>query len=255
MIDEVSDVVFDRRQRERGDVATDSALRVLVIGDSTSLNFASALHDGSDGQLDVLWAGANGCPFAAVVGTRGRSDAPFVDPGCVAWNEKVPPLLESFAPDVLFVMTGPMELHEHLFAGDPTGRTATDPLFGAARETQLDQLLAVVGPDLPVLIADLPAIGEGRFSGPEMTSPDRLDAVNVQIEEWDRRFTQVARFPYRETLELAEATGSGNPIRSDGTHPDVEPLAELARQVYVAELIALTDRVRSDMTSATVMDG
>ena len=256
MIDEVSDVVSERRQRERGDLNTDSALRVLVIGDSTSLNFARALHDGSDGQLDVLWAGANGCPFATVEGTRGRSDAPFTDPGCVAWNEKVPPLLESFAPDVLFVMTGPMELQEHRFVGDPTGRIATDPLFAAAREAQLDQLLAVVGPDLPVLVADLPAISEGRFSGAEMTSPERLEAVNIQVEDWDRRFTQIARFPYRETLELAEAARpADDQIRSDGTHPDVGPLAELARQVYIAELIALTDRVRSEMTSVTVMDG
>ncbi len=40
----------------------------------------------------------------------------------MAWHDKVPPLLDSFEPDVLFVMTGPMELVEHRFAGDPTGR-------------------------------------------------------------------------------------------------------------------------------------
>ena len=72
-----------------------------------------------------------------------------------------------------------------------SGRVATDPLFAAAREAQLDQLLAVVGPELPVLIADLPAISEGRFSGAEMTSPDRLAAVNAQIVDWDQRLDQV----------------------------------------------------------------
>ena len=105
----------------------------------------------------VLWAGENGCPFAGGGHSR-QSDAPWSDGGCVPWNEKVPPLVESFDPDVLFVMTGPMELLEHRFAGDPAGRIATDPVFGAAREEQLDALLAVVGSELPVLVADLPPI-------------------------------------------------------------------------------------------------
>lgn len=256
MIDEVSELVSDRRLRERGSDTVDSALRLLVIGDSTSLNFARALHDSSDGQLEVLWAGANGCPFATVEAIRGGSDAGFGESGCTPWSEKVPPLLQSFDPDVLFVMTGPTELQEHRFVGDPTGRIATDPVFAAAREAQLDLLLAAVGPDLPVLVADLPAIGQGRFSGVEMTAPDRLDAVNAQIVDWDQRMAQVARFPYRETLEAAEATrAAGDSIRSDGTHPDVEPLAELAREVYIDELIALVARLRSDLAAGTVVDG
>jgi hypothetical protein len=129
-------------------------------------------------------------------------------------------------------------------------------VFAAARDAQLDALLAAVGPQLPVLVADLPAIAEGRFSGAEMTSPDRLAAVNTQIVDWDQRFAQVARFPYRETLEAAEAArAAGDQIRSDGTHPDVEPLAELARDVYVLELIARTTQVRSELASSTVVDG
>ncbi len=256
MVDAVRGVAADRLARERGDAVDDQAARVLVIGDSTSLNFARALHDGSDGRLAVLWAGKNGCPFAAVEATRGRSDASWADGGCVPWSVKVPPLLESFDPDVLFVMTGPMDLLEHRFPGDPDGRIATDPVFGAAREAQLAALLGVVGPDLPVLIADLPPIAEGRFSGAEMTSPDRLAAVNAQIVEWDRRFVQVSRFPYSDTLAVAEAARpADDQIRSDGTHPDVEPLAQLARDVYVAELIAMAAQVRSELAAVAVMDG
>jgi peptidoglycan/LPS O-acetylase OafA/YrhL len=256
MVDAVRGVTADRLAREGDNQVDDQAVRVLVIGDSTSLNFARALHDGSDGRLAVLWAGKNGCPFAAVEASRGQSNVPWADGGCEPWSVKVPPLLESFDPDLLFVMTGPMELLEHRFPGDPEGRIATDPVFGAAREAQLDALLAVVGPDLPVLVADLPAIAEGRFSGAEMTSPDRLAAVNAQIVDWDRRFVQVSRFPYRDTLAAAEAARpADDQIRSDGTHPDVEPLAELARDVYVAELIAMASEVRSELAAAAVMDG
>ncbi len=168
----------------------------------------------------------------------------------------MPPLVDSFEPDVLLVMTGPMELHEHRFAGDPAAHVAADPVFAAAREAQLDALQAAVGPDLPLLIADLPVIAEGRFSGSEMTSPDRLAAVNAQIVAWDQRLTQVARFPYRDTLEAAEAARpADDQIRSDGIHPDVDPLAELARDVYVAELIEATSQVRAELAAAAVMDG
>ena len=235
-----------------GDVDDDN-VRVLVIGDSTSLNFARALYDGSDGDLDVLWAGANGCPFAVPEATRGSTVDQWAGNDCVAWHDKVPPLLDSFDPDVLFVMTGPMELVEHRFVGDPTGRTADDPVFAAARNNELDALLAVVPPDLPVLVADLPVITVGGFSSLEMTSPERLAGINDQIVEWDERLARLARFPYRDTLEAAERLRPiDDQIRYDGTHPKVEPLTELARETYVAELVAMVARLRAELSGAAL---
>jgi peptidoglycan/LPS O-acetylase OafA/YrhL len=255
LVDALRDIETDRAARERGEAADDEPLRVLVIGDSTSLNFARALHDGSSEELAVLWAGANGCPFASVVATRGRSDAEWVEPNCTPWHVKVPPLVDSFGPDVLFVMTGPMELQEHRFADDPGEYVAGEPTFAAQRDAELDRLLAVLPSGLPMLVADLPAIAEGRFSGPEMASPERLAVVNAHIAEWDQRHTQVVRFPYRDTLDAAEAARPpGDQIRSDGTHPDVEPLAELARDVYIAEMIRLTAEVRAQLDPALAVD-
>jgi peptidoglycan/LPS O-acetylase OafA/YrhL len=242
-----------------GDVAVtsggraDDRLRVLVIGDSTSLNFARALHDGSDGDLNVLWAGANGCPFAELEATRGSTNAQWGEVDCDAWHDKVPPLLDSFEPDVLFVMTGPMELVEHRFADDASGWAAGDPAFAAAREAELEALLAVTPPALPILVADLPRITIGGFSSDEMTSPERLAAVNDQILEWDRRLVQLARFPYRDTLEAAEQERPlDDQIRFDGTHPRVEPLAELARDVYVPALVELVERLDAELSASTV---
>ncbi len=252
LLDSLRDVLAGRDARDHGGIDDGEPLRVLVIGDSTSLNFARALHDGSDGRVAVWWAGANGCPFAPIEATRGRSDRPWSASGCVPWHIKVPSLLDRFEPDALLVMTGPMELVEHRFAGDPTSRIAGDPVFAAARDGELDRLLAVLPAQLPVLVADLPAITEGALSGPEMTSPERLAAVNAQIFAWDEQSVQVARFPYRDTLEAAEAMRPvGSQIRSDGTHPDVEPLAVLARDTYVAELVAMIRQLRSDLLEAT----
>ncbi len=238
---------------DAGAGGVDDGLRILVIGDSTSLNFARALYDGSDGDLNVLWAGANGCPFAPLEATRGSSDGQWAESDCVAWHDKVPPLLDTFEPDVLFAMTGPMELVEHRFAGDPVGRVAGDVEFAAARERELRALFDVLPADLPVLVADLPPITIGGFSSAEMTSPDRLAAVNDQIEQWDEQWSQLARFPYRETLVAAErARPADDQIRSDGTHPDVEPLAELARSSYVPELVAMVVRLRAELSGSSV---
>ncbi len=201
----------------------------------------------------MLWAGANGCPFAELEATRGSADAQWAEADCAAWHDKVPPLLDSFEPDVLFVMTGPMELVEHRFAGDATGRAADDPAFAAARDAELDALLAVVPSDLPILVADLPPITIGGFSGVEMTSPERLAAVNDQILAWDQRLAQLARFPYRDTLEAAERERPlDDQIRFDGTHPRVEPLAELARNVYVSALVEMVDRLGAELSTSTV---
>ena len=251
LADVVRDLVGDPDVTSGG--VGDDRLRVLVIGDSTSLNFARALHDGSEGDLNVLWAGANGCPFAPLEATRGSTNAQWGDVDCDAWHDKVPPLLDTFEPDALFVMTGPMELVEHRFADDATGWAAGDPAFAAAREAELDALLAVTPPGLPILVADLPRITVGGFSSDEMTSPERLAAVNDQILEWDRRLAQLARFPYRDTLEAAEQERPlDDQIRFDGTHPRVEPLAELARDVYVPALVEMVDRLAAELSTSTV---
>jgi peptidoglycan/LPS O-acetylase OafA/YrhL len=225
-------------------------LRVLVIGDSTSLFFARALNEAAGGGLEVLWAGKNGCPLAVVEALRSRRNAPWDDAGCPVWSEKIPPVVQSFRPDVLFVMTGAAELQEQRFAGDQRGHVATDRAFADARDAQMRGLLDATPADLPVLLADAPSIGRGRFSSPEMISPDRLAALNASTADLAARYERVWVFPYREVLEAAEAARpADDPIRSDGVHADVEPLAALAREHYIPALRALADRARLQTVS------
>jgi hypothetical protein len=223
--------------------------RVLVIGDSTSLSMAMALDDGSDGRLDVLWAGANGCPLAPVEATRVGRRAPWIEHECEPYTTKLPPLVASFAPDAVLVVSGPTEMSEHRFAGDPDGHGAGDPAFVAARDAAIDSIVEVVGGGVPVLVADVPAVRPGGFASDEMAGRDRLAALNAQVDDWDVRSAQIARFPYRETLEGAE-TSPGS-LRSDGVHPDAAPLEELARSVYVDELLDLVARLRRELSETT----
>jgi hypothetical protein len=93
----------------------------------------------------------------------------------------------------------------------------------------------VLGEDVPLLVADLPSVRAGLFITADMADPARLDAVNDFIVAADDRWEHVERFNYREPLEGAErAFGS---FRSDGVHPDAAPMENLARDVYVGQLI------------------
>jgi len=249
---ELSSLLVRATQVDRasdGDDASSTGLptRVLIIGDSTSLSLAMALNDGSDGRLQVLWAGANGCPLAAVEAARPSAGDPWTQHDCEPYETELGPIAAAFDPDVLLLVSGPTELTEHRFVGDPAGHTAGDPAFTAARNDALRAIAATVDRSVPILIADVPAIRPGGFASGEMAEPARLDALNAQIERWDRRFERIAVFPYRDTLEGAET--SPGALRSDGVHPDAKPLEELARAVYVDRLIAMTESLRAQLAT------
>jgi peptidoglycan/LPS O-acetylase OafA/YrhL len=229
-----------------------SPRRVLVIGDSTSLSMAMALNDGGDGRLEVLWAGANGCPLAAVEVTRPSRDDAWTDHDCEPYERKLVPLVASFSPDVLLVLSGPTELTEHRFPSDPEGHVAGDPAFVTARDRAVDAIVRTAG-EVPILIADVPAVRPGGFASREMADPARLDALNDQIEQWARGSAQIAVFPYRGVLEAVEENYGG--LRTDGVHPDAAPLERLARAVYVDLLIEMTDRLRTELATTRSSGG
>lgn len=218
-----------------GGTASD-ALRVLVIGDSTSLDVARAMNDGSDGRLEVMWAGRNGCPFVRVEAARpdGRSEWSSTD--CPPFDTVVPPLLESFRPDAVLLVVGPTELEQQRYPGDRTAYVAGDERFTEFHDQELAALLAIVG-GLPVIVADAPPIVAGAWASEEMADPDRLAAWNAQVARWDERWPTVVTMPYAAALLEYEAV-HGN-IRADGVHPEVEALTDLARTVLVGMLLEL----------------
>lgn len=217
------------------DEPTEEPMRVMVIGDSTSINMAKALNDGGDGRLAVLWAGANGCPLVAIDGFRVSSDVEWSTPACEAYEQKLPPLLDRFDPDVVLLGLGPTELAEQRYVGDPNAHIAGDPVFASAHGEALRALLGVLDAKIPLLIADLPAVRAGYFATEEMADPARLASMNALVVSADERWAQVERFDYRRPLEAAElAFGS---LRSDGVHPDAAPMESLARDVFVDQLI------------------
>jgi peptidoglycan/LPS O-acetylase OafA/YrhL len=210
-------------------------LRLLVIGDSTSLSLAQAFNDGGDGALEVQWAGANGCPFVQATAVRSTPEWPWRDVDCEPYETKLPPLLERFRPDAVFLMSGPLEQLEQRYPGADTGYVAGDPVFMAARDAAMASLLGIVGPAMPVLVADFPQVAVGQYAAEEMLDPDRLSALNDQVVRWDERWEQVERFDYRRPLLAAEA--AFGTLRTDGVHPDALQIEELTRTTLAPQLL------------------
>ena len=211
-------------------------VRLLVIGDSTSLEVAQALNDGSDGRLQVTWAGASGCPFVRAEATRPARDDPWRTLVCDPFDQKLPPLLDRFRPSAVLLVVSPMELVEQRYPGDPAPHVAGDAEFTAVHDAEMTAFVTMLAPyDVPLMVADSPALTPGGWATGQMTTPQRLDAWNAQVARWDAAWPQVTTFGYAGELAAFEAEHGS--IRSDGVHPDVEPLTELARRSLVALLL------------------
>ncbi|MFT4774962.1 MAG: hypothetical protein ACI9ME_002274, partial [Ilumatobacter sp.] len=205
--------------------------RVLVFGDSTSLTFARALHD-ADAGFEVLWAGDNGCPVVRAVALRPASGGESKSLNCPGFDVKIPPLLESFAPDFAILVAGPVELTEQFYPGDPDGHLPGSDRYAQFHDTELAAIADLfAGHGVPIFVADAPSILQGIFASQEMTEPARLDAWNNAIRRFDERHANVTIFEYSKALVEYEATHGS--IRPDGIHPEIEPLTDLVATVLV----------------------
>ncbi len=213
-------------------VAAADPLRLLVIGDSTSLHVAQALSDGAAGGLQVTWAGANGCPFVRAEATRPSAEEPWRVLDCEPFDEKLPPLLERFRPDLVLLVVGPMELVEQRYPGDPAPHVAGDAAFTAFHDTEMAALVDLLrGNHLPLLVSDSPPLTAGGWASAEMADAERVAAWNAQVARWDVAWSDVSTLPLAAAVATYEAEHGS--IRSDGVHPDVGPLTELARAVLL----------------------
>jgi len=248
---DVAGVVAAVRAEVGGSVAaTDRPMKVLVVGDSTSLDVAQALSDGGDGRVEVQWAGTNGCPLVRAAATRPSSGAEWVVSTCPDFEVALPPILARFQPDKVLVVLGPTELQQHRYHGGPTAHVAGDAVFEQFHDEEMAAFLAVVG-DIPVVVADAPPISSGQWASREMADPDRLAKWNAQVARWDAAWPQVTVLPYAAALAAHEAEHGD--IRIDGVHPDVGPLTTIARETLVPFLVSPTRiLVIGDSTSLIV---
>ena len=207
-------------------------LNILVIGDSTAENIATALAGASDGTLGVISGGVLGCPLLTVALVRDRKDSQQD----VAYCPNNVRLVREHVSEVdaVVIVAGVANQWAFQYAGSDVWIEPGSDQY----KTDLDQFLfnieeivALYG--LPVLVFETPPVRDN----PKILGDDISDLVrwaNV-IAEWDAAWHSVKMVPYADALSDPNSA-DGKKERPDGVHLAADFGQELARVILIPRL-------------------
>jgi peptidoglycan/LPS O-acetylase OafA/YrhL len=207
-------------------------LSILVIGDSTAENIATALAGASDGNLGVISGGVLGCPLLKVAFVRDRKDSQQ-DVAYCPENEQ---LVRDHVADVDAVVIVAGVANQWAFQ-----YTDSDMWIEPGSDqykTDLDQFLFniedIVAPyGLPVLVFETPPVRDNpKILGDDISALVRW--ANV-IAEWDATWHSVKMVPYADALSDPNSD-EGKKERPDGVHLAEDFGQELARVILIPRL-------------------
>jgi len=207
-------------------------LNVLVIGDSTAENIATALAAASDGSLGVISAGVLGCPLLQVVSVRDQEES-FQDVAyCPNNGQLVRDSLESI--DAVVIVAGVANQWAYKKIGSDMWIEPGSEQYILDLNSFLLEIEQSVSPQgLPVLVFETPPVRDNpRILGDEIASLVRWAQV---IKHWDSSWHSVKTIPYADTLSDPN-TAEGKKERPDGVHLAEEFGEELAREVLIPRL-------------------
>jgi len=207
-------------------------LNILVIGDSTAENIATALAGASDGTLGVISGGVLGCPLLKVALVRDRKDSQQDVDYCPD-NERL--VREHVSEvDAVVIVAGVANQWAFQYADSDVWIEPGSDQY----KTDLDQFLfnveeivALYG--LPVLVFETPPVRDN----PKILGDDISDLVrwaNV-IAEWDAAWHSVKMVPYADALSDPNSE-EGKKERPDGVHLAEDFGQELARVILIPRL-------------------
>jgi len=207
-------------------------LNILVIGDSTAENIATALAGASDGTLGVISGGVLGCPLLKVALVRDRKDSQQDVDYCPD-NERL--VREHVSEvDAVVIVAGVANQWAFQYAdsdvwiepGSDQYKTDLDQFL-----FNIEEIVALYG--LPVLVFETPPVRDN----PKILGDDISDLVrwaNV-IAEWDAAWHSVKMVPYADALSDPNSE-EGKKERPDGVHLAEDFGQELARVILIPRL-------------------
>jgi peptidoglycan/LPS O-acetylase OafA/YrhL len=234
------------------DEETPSVPRVLVVGDSTSLAFATGLANHARGHRDMLvdWAGQVACPVIPArhfkMYDASVTDTNYCEPSTSFWAARA----ASFRPDMIVVFSSFMDAMDLDVPGvgwGHFGERAFDAAYAAHMDTVIESLAAsgavIVWADAPKPIA--------MQRGP---MAKRLDTLNALIAAADARWAHVTVLPVAVHTEVPEIANDRF-ARPDGVHFTVEAATAMADQWLAADVLARADIAATDATSCRTTTG
>ena len=207
-------------------------LSVLVIGDSTAENIATALAQASDGSLGVISGGVLGCPLLKVAQVRDRKDSRQDVSYCPSNEQLVRDHVSEV--DAVVVVAGVANQWAYQYAGSDVWVEPSSDQYKADLNGFLENIEAIVASrGLPVLVFETPPVRDNpKILGDDIAALVRWAAV---IDEWDSNWYSVKMVPYADALSDPNSD-EGKAERPDGVHLAEDFSIELARIILIPRL-------------------
>ncbi len=207
-------------------------LSVLVIGDSTAENIATALAQASDGSLGVISGGVLGCPLLKVAQVRDRKDSQQDVSYCPSNEQLVRDHVSEV--DAVVVVAGVANQWAYQYAGSDVWVEPASERYKADLSGFLENIEDIVAPyGLPILVFETPPVRDNpKILGDDIATLLRWAEV---INEWDSHWYSVKMVPYADALSDPNSD-EGKAERPDGVHLAEEFGRELARIILIPRL-------------------
>ena len=207
-------------------------LSVLVIGDSTAENIATALAQASDGSLGVISGGVLGCPLLKVAQVRDRKDSQQDVSYCPSNEQLVRDHVSEV--DAVVVVAGVANQWAYQYAGSDVWVEPASDQYKADLNGFLENIEDIVAPyGLPILVFETPPVRDNpKILGDDIATLLRWAEV---INEWDSHWYSVKMVPYADALSDPNSD-EGKAERPDGVHLAEEFGRELARIILIPRL-------------------
>lgn len=207
-------------------------ISILVIGDSTAENIATALAGASDGSLGVISGGVLGCPLLKVAFVRDRKDSQQ-DVSYCPDNERLVHDRVSEV-DAIVVIAGVANQWAYQYAGSDVWVEPDSDQYKTDLDKFLEDIEKTVAPrGLPVLVFETPPVRDNpKILGDDIAALVRWADV---ISEWDANWHSVKMVPYADALSDPN-TDAGRDERPDGVHLAEDFGLNLARVILIPRL-------------------
>ena len=245
--DPLAQVVDAAVAHRDGTLVTANVPRLLVVGDSTARNVAEGLAGAAEGRLEVVSAGAEGCPLVRTTGVEalpGEQRPTDYCPTHASWADTI----EAFQPDAVLAVAGPAEQWVQHYPDIEGWHAPGSPGWVDWHDRELaaiHEVLATRG--LPMLLLDAPALRDVRDRlGDE---PEHVAAWNAQIDRWDSAWVSVVEVPYAMWFSDPDSD-LGRSERPDGVHASPDVKVRIAGEHLVPRLLAALDAMRVEMIAS-----
>ena len=207
-------------------------ISILVIGDSTAENVATALAGASDGSLGVISGGVLGCPLLKVALVRDQKDSQQDVSYCPDNKRLVHDRVADV--DAVVVIAGVANQWAYQYAGSDVWIEPNSDQYKADLNKFLEDIEKTVAPQgLPVLVFETPPVRDNpKVLGDDIAALVRWADV---ISEWDATWHSVKMVPYADALSDPN-TDEGREERPDGVHLAEDFGRELARVILIPRL-------------------